>query len=81
MNLDFLSPQFPSDPPFWHSIWHWNPLLIGHPWSSSHAPLGDLGKAVDYRRDEVGFSIAKAEFRQAMFKIPRKKRIFGHDLS
>ena len=31
MNLDFLSPQSPSDSRFWHSIWHWNPLLVGHP--------------------------------------------------
>jgi integrase len=31
LNLDFLSPQFPSDPRFWHSIWHWNPLLAGQP--------------------------------------------------
>jgi hypothetical protein len=23
MTVDFLSPQFPSDPRFWHSICHW----------------------------------------------------------
>jgi len=79
MNLDFLSPQFPSDPRFWHSIWHRNPLLVGSPVAIEPRSPRQSREGGRLRWDEVGSSIAKAQILQVMFKNPQEKRIYRHD--